>query len=114
MIRRPPRSTLFPYTTLFRSLYNAYGSRQISTIYAPNNEYQVILQLLPQYQADPAALSMLYVRSSSGALVPLSAVASLKQSLGPLTVSHLGQLPAVTISFNLKPGVSLGDRKSVV
>ena len=90
-------------------LYDAYGSRQISTIYAPNNEYQVILQLLPQYQADPAALSMLYVRSSSGALVPLSAVASLKQSLGPLTVSHLGQLPAVTISFNLKPGVSLGQ-----
>ena len=90
-------------------LYDAYGSRQISTIYAPNNEYQVILQLLPQYQADPAALSMLYVRSSSGALVPLSAVASLKQSLGPLTVSHLGQLPAVTISFNLKPGVSLGE-----
>ena len=90
-------------------LYDAYGSRQISTIYAPNNEYQVILQALPQYQADPAALSMLYVRSSSGTLVPLNAVASLKQSLGPLTVSHLGQLPAVTISFNLKPGVSLGD-----
>ncbi len=89
-------------------LYDAYGSRQISTIYAPNNEYQVILQALPQYQADPAALSMLYVRSSSGTLVPLNAVASLKQSLGPLTVSHLGQLPAVTISFNLKPGVSLG------
>ncbi len=91
------------------ALYDAYGSRQISTIYAPNNEYQVILQLLPQFQADPAALSMLYVRSSSGALVPLNAVAGLKQSLGPLTVSHLGQLPAVTISFNLKPGVSLGD-----
>src|SRR2546425_4611909 len=52
MIRRPPRSTLFPYTTLFRSLYNAYGSRQISTIYAPNNEYQVILQLLPQYRSE--------------------------------------------------------------
>ncbi|HYS04364.1 MAG TPA: efflux RND transporter permease subunit [Candidatus Dormibacteraeota bacterium] len=91
------------------ALYDAYGSRQISTIYAPNNEYQVIMQLMPQYQADPAALSMLYVRSISGALVPLSAVASLKQSLGPLTVSHLGQLPAVTISFNLKPGVSLGQ-----
>ncbi len=91
------------------ALYDAYGSRQISTIYAPNNEYQVILQLLPQYQADPAALSMLYVRSSSGALVPLNAVAGLKPSLGPLSVNHLGQLPAVTISFNLKPGVSLGD-----
>jgi len=91
------------------ALYDAYGSRQISTIYAPNNEYQVIMQLLPQYQADPAALSMLYVRSSSGTLVPLSAVAGLKESLGPLSVNHLGQLPAVTISFNLKPGVSLGD-----
>jgi len=91
------------------ALYDAYGSRQISTIYAPNNEYQVILQLLPQYQADPAALSMLYVRSSSGSLVPLNSVASLKPSVGPLSVNHLGQLPAVTISFNLKPGVSLGD-----
>ncbi|PYT17504.1 MAG: acriflavine resistance protein B [Acidobacteria bacterium] len=91
------------------ALYNAYGARQISTIYAPNNEYQVILQLLPQYQTDPAALSLLYVRSSSGALVPLNAVANLKATVGPLSVSHLGQLPAVTISFNLKPGVSLGD-----
>ncbi len=91
------------------ALYDAYGSRQVSTIYAPNNEYQVILQLLPQYQADPVALSLLYVRSSGGSLVPLNAVAGLKPSLGPLSVNHLGQLPSVTISFNLKPGVSLGD-----
>jgi len=91
------------------ALYDAYGARQISTIYAPNNEYQVILQLLPKDQTDPAALSLLYIRSSSGALVPLNAVANLKATVGPLSVSHLGQLPAVTISFNLKPGVSLGD-----
>ena len=91
------------------TLYNAYGARQISTIYAPNNEYQVILQLLPEYQIDPSVLSMLYIRSSSGALVPLDAVARLKPSLGPLTVNHLGQLPAVTLSFNLKPGMALGD-----
>src|SRR2546425_295033 len=91
------------------ALYDAYGARQISTIYPPNNEYQVILQLLPEYQMDPAALSLLYVRSSSATLVPMNAVANLKATVGPLSVSHLGQLPAVTISFNLKPGVSLGD-----
>ena len=96
------------------ALYDAYGARQISTIYAPNNQYKVILELLPQYQADPAALSMLYVRSSSGTLVPLNVVANLKQSLGPLTVNHLGQLPAVTLSFNLKPGVSLGQAVTAV
>ena len=96
------------------ALYYAYGSRQVSTIYAPNNQYQVILELEPKYQSDPSALSLLYVRSGSGQLVPLSAVASLTPGVGPLTVNHLGQLPAVTISFNLKPGVALGDAVSVV
>ena len=91
------------------ALYTAYGSRQISTIFAPNNEYQVIMELEPQYQRNPGALSLLYVRSSGGQLVPLNAVADLTKDLGPLTVNHLGQLPAVTLSFNLKPGVSLGD-----
>ncbi|HSA92868.1 MAG TPA: multidrug efflux RND transporter permease subunit [Terriglobales bacterium] len=96
------------------ALYTAYGSRQISTIYAPNNQYRVIMELLPEYQADPAALSMLYVRSSTGQLIPLNAVASLARNVGPLTVNHLGQLPAVTLSFNLKPGVSLGEAVSTV
>ncbi len=96
------------------ALYYAYGSRQVSTIYAPNNQYQVILELDPDYQMDPAALSMLYVRSSKGSLVPLNTVAKLTRSLGPLTVNHLGQLPAVTISFNLKPGVALSDAVAVV
>jgi len=96
------------------ALFTAYGDRQISTIYAPNNEYKVIMQLLPVYQADPGALSLLYVRSRSGALVPLNAVANLTQTLGPLSVNHIGQLPAVTLSFNLKPGVSLGDAVKAV
>jgi hydrophobic/amphiphilic exporter-1 (mainly G- bacteria), HAE1 family len=91
------------------ALYTAYGMRQISTIYAPNNEYQVIMELLPEYQLDPAALSLLYIRSSSGNLAPLNAVATLTKNLGPMTINHLGQLPAVTISFNLAPGVALGQ-----
>ncbi len=95
--------------TLEDALYSAYGSRQISTIYAPNNQYKVIMELEPQYQLDPSALGMLYVHSKTGQLVPMSALASFKKEVGPLTVNHLGQSPAVTISFNLKPGVSLGD-----
>jgi len=91
------------------ALYSAYGARQISTIYTPINQYQVIIELEPQYQMDPSALSMLYIRSSSGQLVPLNAVANLSPGLGPLSINHLGQLPSVTISFNIKPGVSLGD-----
>ncbi|HYS94680.1 MAG TPA: efflux RND transporter permease subunit, partial [Candidatus Acidoferrales bacterium] len=91
------------------ALNNAYGAPQVSTIYTPTNQYWVMMELLPQYKDDPDALGMLYIRSTSGKLVPLNAVAKLTRSVGPLTVNHLGQLPAVTISFNLKPGVSLGD-----
>jgi HAE1 family hydrophobic/amphiphilic exporter-1 len=91
------------------ALYDAYGSRQISTIYAPNDDYYVIMELLPQYQLDPSALKMLYVGASSGKLINIGSVATLHTSVGPLTVSHLGQLPAVTVSFNLAPNVSLGD-----
>ena len=115
------------------ALYTAYGSRQISTIYAPNNAYRVIMELQPQFQLDTSTLGMLYVRAASGAtqatapvssgdngsssmpkpptsgLVPLSTVAKIGSSLGPMSINHLGQLPAVTISFNLKPGVSLGQ-----
>ena len=95
--------------TVEDALYSAYGSRQISTIYAPNNQYKVIMELQPQFQLDPSALSMLYIHSRTGQLVPLGSVASFKKEVGPLTVNHLGQLPAVTISFNLRPGVALGD-----
>jgi len=91
------------------TLYDAYGSRQVSTIYAPTDQYWVIMELAPQYQADPSALSLLYVRSSTGALVPLNAVATLEPSVGPLAITHLGQLPSVTISFDLAQGMSLGE-----
>jgi HAE1 family hydrophobic/amphiphilic exporter-1 len=96
------------------ALYYAYGSRQVSTIYAPNNQYQVILELEPKYQMDPSALALLYIHSDTGRLVPLNTLATLTQNVGPLTVNHLGQLPAVTISFNLKPGISLGDGVNLV
>jgi HAE1 family hydrophobic/amphiphilic exporter-1 len=91
------------------ALNDAYGSPQVSTIYTPTNQYWVMMELLPQYQRDPAALSMLYIRASTGKLVPLGTVAKLTRTVGPLTVNHLGQLPAVTISFNLRPGVALGQ-----
>ncbi len=91
------------------ALYTAYGTRQISTILAPNNDYQVIMELAPRYQSNPSVLSMLYVRSSKGQLVPLRAVTKLREDVGPLAINHSGQLPSVTISFNLRPGTSLGQ-----
>jgi len=96
------------------SLYNAYGSRQISSIYAPSNTYNVVLEVLPEYQSSPSLLSLLYVRSSSGKLVPLDALVKLRHSVGPLSINHSGQLPSVTISFNLQPGVPLGDAVAAV
>jgi len=87
----------------------AYGTKQVSTIYTPTNQYWVILEVDPQFQTDPTKLQQLYIRSSFGRLVPLDAVVTLTPGLGPLVVNHLGQLPAVTISFNTKPGVSLSD-----
>ncbi|MEK7445114.1 MAG: efflux RND transporter permease subunit [candidate division NC10 bacterium] len=91
------------------ALGSAYGSKHVSTIFTPSNQYRVILELDPRYREDQTALSRLSVRSSAGRLVPLDAVATLVPGLGPLTVTHLGQLPSVTISFNPKPGVSLSD-----
>ncbi|HEY7170991.1 MAG TPA: efflux RND transporter permease subunit [Vicinamibacterales bacterium] len=102
------------------ALYNAYGTRQVTQIYAPNNQYQVVMQVAPEFQRDPSALSLLYVRSANpgpgglGPLVPLNTVARVRTDAGPLAVSHNGQLPAVTISFNLKPGVALGDAVDAV
>jgi HAE1 family hydrophobic/amphiphilic exporter-1 len=96
------------------ALFYAYGSRQVSTIYAPNNQYRVILELDPLYQMEPASLSMLYIRATGGQLVPLDSVATLSKGLGPLTVNHQGQLPAVTISFDTRPGVALGDAMPLV
>jgi HAE1 family hydrophobic/amphiphilic exporter-1 len=96
-------------TQVETALYNAYGTRQVSQIYAPNNQYQVILRVAPQFQNDPAAMSLLYVRSSTGRLIPLESVARMKTAVGPLQVNHFGQLPSVMISFNLSPGFALGD-----
>jgi HAE1 family hydrophobic/amphiphilic exporter-1 len=96
-------------TQVENALYNAYGTRQVSQIYAPNNQYQVILQVAPEFQNDPAAMSLLYVRANTGQLIPLESVARLRTDVGPMSVSHFGQLPAVTISFNLKPGFALGE-----
>jgi hydrophobic/amphiphilic exporter-1 (mainly G- bacteria), HAE1 family len=91
------------------ALSNAYSSRQVSTIYTPTNQYQVIVEVLPEYQRSDIDLTSLYLRSSRGKLVPLNAVTKMEQNTGPLTVQHQGQLPAVTLSFNLAPGMSLGD-----
>jgi HAE1 family hydrophobic/amphiphilic exporter-1 len=91
------------------ALYTAYGQREVSTIYTPNNEYWVILEVQNKFQKDPGMLSDLYIRSSKGQLIPLNAVSGFSTSLGPLTVNHTGQLPSVTISFDLAPGVALGQ-----
>jgi HAE1 family hydrophobic/amphiphilic exporter-1 len=96
------------------TLYNAYGSRQISTLYTPNNQYQVILELQPQYQRDIEALRLLSVRSASGDLVPIGSVAKLSSGLGALTVNHAGQVPAVTLSFDTHPGVGLSEAVTAV
>jgi hydrophobic/amphiphilic exporter-1 (mainly G- bacteria), HAE1 family len=91
------------------TLNNAYGARQVSTIYTATNQYWVMLELEPRFQTDPSALSKLYVRSSNGVLVPLNALAKLAYGVGPLSVSHLGQLPSVTFSFDLREGVALSQ-----
>jgi HAE1 family hydrophobic/amphiphilic exporter-1 len=96
------------------ALFSAYGTRQVSTIYAPTNAYQVIMELDPEFQANPQALSLLYVRTAGGDLVPLAGLAKFVPSIGPLTVNHSGQLPSVTLSFNLKPGVSLGEAVAAI
>jgi HAE1 family hydrophobic/amphiphilic exporter-1 len=112
------------------ALYNAYGSRQISSIYTPSNQYFVIMEVAPEYRDNPEALAMLYIRGGSGGtarssdqvansggsgpLVPLGAIAEIRRTVGPLTVTHLGQLPAVTISFATKPGVALGDAVNLI
>ncbi len=91
------------------ALYDAYGQRQVSTIYTSIDSYWVVMEVKPEFQRDPKALGLLYIRSSGGSLVPLNEVVKLSSGAGPLSISHLGQLPATTISFNLQPGVSLGD-----
>ena len=90
-------------------LYSAFGSRQVSTIYTSTNQYFVILELDDKYQRDPRSLSLLHLRNKDGKLIPLDAIAKTRSTVGPLSVSHLGQVPAVTVTFNLAPGVSLSE-----
>jgi HAE1 family hydrophobic/amphiphilic exporter-1 len=90
------------------ALQSAFSARQISTIYGATNQYQVILELAPEFQDDPNILARLHVRATGGALVPLDTVAKVTRASQALTVNHQGQLPSVTLSFNLQPGVSLG------
>ena len=109
-INRDKASTLgISAAQIERTLGAAYGTRQISTIYTPNNQYRVIIEASDDFQREAADLSRLYVRSNQGRLVALDAVASYKTQVGPLTVQHLGQLPAVTLSFDLARGTSLSD-----
>jgi HAE1 family hydrophobic/amphiphilic exporter-1 len=91
------------------SLYNAYGGRRISTLYGATDQYSVLLELDPRFQRDINALRSLYVQSNNGQMVPVNAVADIKSSVGPVSVHHYGQLPSVVLSFNLVPGVSIGD-----
>jgi HAE1 family hydrophobic/amphiphilic exporter-1 len=96
------------------ALYSAFGTRQVSTILAPNNQYYVLMELLPERQSDPAALARLHVRTADGGLVQLSALARIEPGIGPLTVNHSGQLPSVTVSFNLGEGVALSEGVAIV
>jgi len=91
------------------TLYDAFGPQLASTIYAPTNQYRVLLEMLPRYQRFTDGLQMIYLKSDTGQLVPLNAVAKLVEDAGPQTIPHSGQLPSVTLSFALKPGTSLGD-----
>jgi HAE1 family hydrophobic/amphiphilic exporter-1 len=91
------------------TLYDAFGPQLASTIYAPTNQYRVLLEMLPRYQRFTDGLQMIYLKSDTGQLVPLNAVAKLKEDAGPQTIPHSGQLPSVTLSFALKPGTSLGQ-----
>ncbi|MEH2166994.1 MAG: efflux RND transporter permease subunit [Nostoc sp.] len=97
-----------------QTLSAAYGSSQISTIYTPNDQFYVILEVKPEFQRDPNALSLLYVQSSTGKLVPLSAIANITQNVGPLTVTHVAQLPSATISFDTLPGTSLSQATDTI
>ncbi len=91
------------------ALFSAFGERQVSTIYSSVDSYQVIMELAPEAKQDESAFNNIYVRSSTGALVPLSAFATVERSVGPTSINHVGQLQAVTVSFNLAPGAALGD-----
>ena len=101
-------------STIDNVLYDAFGQRQVSTMYTQLNQYHVILEVKPNFQLDPSSLSSLYVASSTGTQVPLSTFVKVQRTNTPLSIEHLGQFPASTISFNLAPGASLGDAVKVI
>jgi len=88
---------------------SAFGAQQVAQIYAPNNAYQVIMRVAPEFQTNPSSLNLIYIKTPGGEQVPLSAVTKVDSGVGPLSVNHTGQLPSVTLSFNLKPGVALSQ-----
>jgi multidrug efflux pump subunit AcrB len=96
-------------TLIDQTLYDAFGQRQVATIYTSTNQYKVILEVAPQFRSDPDALSKIYVPAPSGAEVPLSSFAHFTSTVEPLSISHQGQFPAITLSFNLAPGKALGQ-----
>jgi HAE1 family hydrophobic/amphiphilic exporter-1 len=96
------------------TLSSAYGTRQVSTIYGSNDQFYVILELQPQYQRNPNALSLLYIRASDGRMVPLNTIANISQQVSPLTLNHVSQIPSATISFNLAPNMSLGQATQAI
>lgn len=100
--------------TVRTALYSAFGERQVSTIYLPTDTYQVILEVTPEDKQDESAIAKLYVRSSTGALVPLSSFTTVVRTVGPTSINHVGQLQAVTVSFNLAPGTALGDATAAI
>ena len=109
-IDRDRANTLGVSVDAIRSaLFSAFGERQVSTIYLPTDSYQVIMEVAPEAKQDESALSGIYVRSSFGTLVPLSSFTTVERSVGPTSINHVGQLQAVTVSFNLAPGAALGD-----
>jgi HAE1 family hydrophobic/amphiphilic exporter-1 len=97
-----------------QALFSGFSQREVSVMYAPANQYSVILELLPKYQRTPEALSKVYLRSSNTKLIPLDSLVRQKRQTGPLQINHFGQLPAVTVGFNLRPGVSLGESATAV
>jgi multidrug efflux pump len=100
--------------TIDETLYSAFGQRQVSTIYTPLNQYYVVLEVLPEFQQSPDALKSIYLKSSTGQQVPLSAISHFAKSTSPLAVNHQGFFPSITLSFNLAPGVALGEAVATV
>ena len=101
-------------TTLDNALYDAFGQRQVSTMYRPLNQYHVVMEVAPQFQQTPEALQNIYLRSTTGTAVPLAAFTHYEPANTPLAVNHQGQVPSVTISFNLAPGISLGQATQAI